>query len=276
MVTTPKKAKYVTNRLQIPQKKKKYLRISKKSSNFVDEKKTQTMHTILIIDDERDIREILSFNLEQADYTCLQATNGQQGLAILTEQKVNLILLDVMMPGMSGFELAQMIRNDEVPGVAYDTPIIFLTALGEENDILRGFSLGADDYISKPFRILEVLARVEAVLRRQTSPNLPSHVGIPHLKEDEEGLLLDDQTYTATIHGEDIDLTKMEYELLHFLTHHPGVVYSRGELLTQVWPDNGLVLDRTVDVTVTRLRKKIGIYKDQLKTKTGYGYYWEK
>lgn len=242
---------------------------------------TKTMQTILIVDDEQDIREILSFNLEQAGYHCITLPSPVAEISPLQEEKsgeINLILLDVMMPGMSGFEWAQMIRCNLVSGIPCDTPVIFLTALGEEDDMLHGFQLGADDYISKPFSIREVLARIEAVLRRKhTQPNHPSGGGIPTLEEgDEGGLYLDDHTFTASIDGEDIGLTKMEYELLHFLIQHPGAVYSRGELLTEVWPDNGLVLDRTVDVTITRLRKKIGIYKDQLKTKTGYGYYWEK
>lgn len=220
------------------------------------------MQTILIVDDEQDIREILSFNIEQAGYACLQAANGQQALTIVAEQQVDLILLDVMMPGLSGFEVAQQIQ---------DTPIIFLTALGEEEDILRGFALGAEDYIAKPFRIKEVLARIQRSLRPHPAISQEEKETIQY-----ETLLLNDQTFSATIEGEDIGLTKMEYELLHFLVQHPGAVYSRSELLTQVWPDNGLVLDRTVDVTITRLRKKIGIYKDNLKTKTGYGYYWEK
>lgn len=219
------------------------------------------MQTLLIVDDEPDIREILAFNLEQAGYSCLQAANGQQALGILAEQQVDLILLDVMMPGVSGFEVAQQITN---------TPIIFLTALGEEDDLLHGFSLGADDYITKPFRIKEVLARIQRSLR--TRPTLSQETDTIRY----DALRLNDQTFSATIDGEDIGLTKMEYELLHFLMQHPGAVYSRSEILSQVWPDNGLVLDRTVDVTITRLRKKMGMYKDNLKTKTGYGYYWEK
>lgn len=220
------------------------------------------MQTILIVDDEPDIREILSFNLEQAGYTCLKAAHGEQALKLLSEHPIDLILLDVMMPGMSGFQVAQQIK---------DIPLIFLTALGEEEDILHGFSLGADDYISKPFSIKEVLARVKRSLER--SQPSPSPI-VEHLEEN--GLLLDGCTFTATIDGENIGLTKMEYELLCFLMHHPRAVYSRSELLTQVWPENGLVLDRTVDVTITRLRKKLGKHKEQLKTKNGYGYYWEK
>lgn len=235
------------------------------------------MQTILIIDDEQDIREILTFNLEQAGYNpipfpALHAPFPQNAAELLREkdfamERIDLILLDVMMPGISGFEIARMIRSDEVPSIAHDTPIIFLTALGEEEDILRGFSLGADDYISKPFRIKEVQARINAVLKRP-----PVSADIMRY----ESLRLDNMIFTATIDGKDIGLTKMEYELLHYLLQHQGVVYSRNDLLQQVWPDNGLVLDRTVDVTITRLRKKIGIYKEHLKAKTGYGYYWEK
>ncbi len=229
------------------------------------------MQTILIVDDEQDLREILTFNIEQAGYNCLQVANGGQALTILAEQKVDLILLDVMMPGMSGFEVAQQIK---------DIPIIFLTALGEEEDILHGFSLGADDYISKPFRIKEVLARVEAVLRRKTPSYSPLGGEMPTTRKDDcvgyDGLRLDSTTYTGTIDGVDIGLTKMEYELLYFLLQHQGAVFCRADLLDRVWPDNGLVLERTVDVTITRLRKKIGNYKEHLKAKTGYGYYWEK
>lgn len=255
------------------------------------------MQTILIVDDEQDIREILSFNLEQAGYKvspfpALRVPFPQDAAELLRErgvttEKIDLILLDIMMPGISGFEIARIIRNDEVPNIAHDTPIIFLTALGEEDDLLHGFRLGADDYITKPFSVKEVKARIEAVLRRK-SPFAADATPLPQdasLREggyaDEEcadggGLLLDNRTYTATIDGEDIGLTKMEYELLHYLVQHPGAVYSRSELLTKVWPENGLVLDRTVDVTITRLRKKLNPYKDHLKTKTGYGYYWEK
>lgn len=226
--------------------------------------KTKTVQTILIIDDEQDIREILAFNLEQAGYNTLCYDNGN----VNVNENVDLVLLDVMMPGMSGFDLAHMIRQNQIPNIAHDVPIIFLTALGEEDDILRGFDIGADDYISKPFSIQEVLARVQAVLRRKR-PASASDIA-------ESGLRLNDKTYTASIDGADIGLTKMEYELLHYLLQHQGAVYSRSDLLEQVWPDNGLVLERTVDVTITRLRKKIGAYKEHLKAKTGYGYYWER
>lgn len=246
------------------------------------------MLTILIADDEPDIREILSFNLGRAGYRCLMASDGRQALRMLGEQSVDLALLDVMMPELSGFEVARAIRNDEVPGVPYDLPIIFLTALGEEADQLMGFSLGGDDYITKPFSIRLLLARIEAVMKRKTTtaPFTQGDVKAP-LPASTKGeikpadvcydqLLLSATTFSATIGGEDIGLTKMEYELLYFLLTHQRNVFSRSEILQHVWPDNGLVLDRTVDVTIARLRKKIGTYKDHLKAKTGYGYYWEK
>lgn len=247
--------------------------------------KKKQMQTILIVDDEPDIREILTFNLEQAGYACLTAADGRQALAQLSQHGVDVVLLDVMMPRISGFELAQQIRNDEVPGVPYDLPIIFLTALGEEEDQLRGFSLGADDYIAKPFSLRLLLARIEARIRRQSFDGLRSRtepeVVLRQAQEpspgvEYESLRLSDSTFVATLDGRDIGLTKMEYELLHFLLLHQGIVYSRRDLLNEVWPDNGLVLDRTVDVTITRLRKKIGPYKEHLKAKVGYGYYWEK
>jgi len=243
------------------------------------------MQTILIADDEPDIREIVSFNLSKAGYRCLTAVDGRQALEVLALERADLLLLDVMMPELSGFDVARTIRNDEVDGVPYDLPIIFLTALGEEDDVLRGFALGADDYIAKPFSLRLLLARVEAVLKRSQDqqPLSPgSAVPFPQtasLRAREvcyETLTLDEDRFSAAIDGADLGLTKMEYELLHFLLTHAGVVYSRSEILGQVWPDNGLVLDRTVDVTVTRLRKKLADYKDRIKTKAGYGYYWEK
>ena len=239
------------------------------------------MKTILIVDDEPDIREIVSFNLTQAGYICLCAANGKDARSMLNSSRIDLMLLDVMMAGQSGYGVARAIRNDEWQGVPYDLPIIFLTALGDESDMLQGFSLGADDYISKPFSLRLLLARVEAVMKRtsQVEDNVSDNDINENGNENVlryETLCLQDDTYLATIAGEDIGLTKMEYELLHHLLVHKGVVYSRNELLQQVWPGNGLVLDRTVDVTITRIRKKIGEYKDYLKTKTGYGYYWEK
>ena len=225
--------------------------------------------TILVVDDEPDIREILVFNLEQEGYRCLQASCGLEALRMVKEEHVDLVLLDIMMPNMSGLEVAEVWQKEE------NSPaLIFLTALGEEEDILRGFELGADDYIHKPFSLKQVLARVAAVIRRHSSVDVttePSGNTIVY-----EDLVLYDSMKTATLAGVAVSLTRMEYELLAFLLQHPGKIYSRAEILRYVWPNDGLVLERTVDVTVNRLRKKIGTYREHLKAKTGYGYYWEK
>ena len=234
---------------------------------------------ILIVDDEQDICEILRFNLQQAGYDCSIAFNGRDAIRQLLADTYDLILLDVMMPEMSGYELAEMIRNDQLEMVPYDLPIIFLAALGEEDDMLRGFRIGADDYIAKPFSLKLLIARVEAVLKRNNRPwsTPPEPIHLPHVDGDaNKGLVVREDIYSASIDGEDLRLTKMEFELLVFLIHHTGTIFSRSDLLKQVWPSCDMVLERTVDVTITRLRKKLGDYKDHLKTKTGYGYYWEK
>ncbi len=225
--------------------------------------------TILIVDDEPDIREILIFNLEQEGYHCLQANCGQDALRIVREAHVDLVLLDIMMPNISGLEVAEVLQKSE-NGPA----IIFLTALGEEADVLRGFELGADDYIRKPFSLKQVLARVAAVIRRHNTAEVPLEPIENTISY--EDIVLYDSLKTATISGSPVSLTRMEYELLAFLLQHSGKVYSRAEILRFVWPNDGLVLERTVDVTINRLRKKIGIYREHLKAKTGYGYYWEK
>lgn len=222
------------------------------------------METVLLVDDEQDMREIVSWNLEQAGYNCITAKDGLDALMVLlSDRPVDLLLLDVMMPRMSGFELVQQMRQNDYIGQL--PPIIFLTALGEESDLLRGFELGADDYITKPFSVREVLARVAAVLKRYVREIQPA-LGSP--------ILFDDGKKQASLDGMPMELTKIEYELLYFFTTHQGVVFSRNDLLQSVWPDNGLVLDRTVDVTINRLRKKLGKYKDFLSTKIGYGYYF--
>ena len=234
---------------------------------------------ILIVDDEQDICEILRFNLLQAGYECSTAFNGRDAIRQLLADTYDLILLDVMMPEMSGYELAKMIRNDQLEMVPYDLPIIFLTALGEEDDMLRVFRIRADDYVAKPFSIKLLIARVEAIIKRNSrvwsTPADP--ILLPHSDDREhKGLLVREDIYSASIDGEDLRLTKMEFELLAFLIHHTGTIFSRTDLLKQVWPSCDMVLERTVDVTITRLRKKLGDYKDHLKTKNGYGYYWEK
>lgn len=225
-----------------------------------------TKFTILIVDDDIDLCEILSFNLSTQGYNVHVAHSALDALKLINNG-IDLILLDVMMPGMSGFEFARVLKDDSLWS---SIPIIFLTAKDTEGDMLQGFNLGADDYIAKPFSIKEVMARVKAVLNR-THKNEPQP--LHHLAY--EGLVIDTTAKTVTIDNEPTQLTKTELELLLFLLSHRGQVFSREELLENVWPNNVVVTLRTVDVNITRLRKKMGQYASHIITKTGYGYSFE-
>ena len=217
---------------------------------------------ILVIDDERDLCEILRFNLTAAGFEVHTAYSGedalQQGIT-----NYDLLLLDVMMPHMSGFELAKRLKQD--PDTAA-VPIIFLTALNDEEDTLHGFDLGADDYIAKPFSVREVVARVKAVLGR-TSATPSSVQELRH-----EGLVMDLAKMTVTVDGLPVLLTKTEFEILKVFLANQGQVFSRQELLDKVWPRDVVVTDRTVDVNITRMRKKIGRYSSCIVTRHGFGY----
>lgn len=221
-----------------------------------------TMTEVLIVEDEADILDILSFNLENAGYKVLAASSAEEGIRLLGPDTA-LILLDVMLPGMSGFQMARQLRKENRNHI----PIIFLTARGTENDILTGFSAGGDDYISKPFSINEVLARVKAVLRRSggetSSPDTL----------DYGGLHIDLASETAVLAGEPLSLSRKEFDLLALLARHPDTYFSRAVLISSLWKDSPYVLDRTVDVHIARIRGKLGKYRDLIKNKTGFGYY---
>jgi DNA-binding response OmpR family regulator len=217
---------------------------------------------ILVIDDERDLCEILRFNLSSAGFEVHTAYSGEEALA-KGISNYDLLLLDVMMPDMSGFELAARLKQDA--GTA-DVPIIFLTALSDEEDTLHGFDLGADDYIAKPFSVREVVARVKAVLGR-TSVSASSVQELRH-----ESLVMDLTKMTVTVDGQPVLLTKTEFEILKVFLENRGQVFSRQELLDKVWPRDVVVTDRTVDVNITRMRKKIGRYSSCIVTRHGFGY----
>ncbi len=217
---------------------------------------------ILVIDDERDLCEILRFNLSSAGFEVHTAYSGEEALA-KGISNYDLLLLDVMMPDMSGFELAARLKQDA--GTA-DVPIIFLTALSDEEDTLHGFDLGADDYIAKPFSVREVVARVKAVLGR-TSVSASSVQELRH-----ESLVMDLAKMTVTVDGQPVLLTKTEFEILKVFLENRGQVFSRQELLDKVWPRDVVVTDRTVDVNITRMRKKIGRYSSCIVTRHGFGY----
>jgi two-component system phosphate regulon response regulator PhoB len=203
---------------------------------------------ILIVDDEAPIREMIAVALEMAGYDCLEAENSQQAHAIIVDRKPDLILLDWMLPGTSGIELARRLKRDELTG---DIPIIMLTAKGEEDNKIQGLEVGADDYITKPFSPRELVARLKAVLRRAgpSDSEAPIEVG---------GLLLDPISHRVTIDGKPAEMGPTEYRLLQFFMTHQERAYTRGQLLDQVWGGNVYVEERTVDVHIRRLRKALG------------------
>jgi len=228
---------------------------------------TNNHYKILVVDDEQDLCEILKFNLETEGYTVDTANSAEEALETNIDQ-YNLLLLDVMMGEMSGFALAKKLKSESGTCLI---PVIFLTARDTENDMITGFNIGADDYISKPFSIREVMLRVRAVLRRTKAvgQNEDCNEGISY-----QGLVLDLSKKTVNIDGENIPFTKTEFELLHTLLAERGRVFSRQELINRVWPSDVLVLDRTVDVNITRMRKKIGRFSKCIVTRQGFGYYF--
>lgn len=223
-------------------------------------------YRILVVDDEEDLCEILKFNLEMEGYTVDTANSAEEALKLDIKQ-YNLLLLDVMMGEISGFKMARMLKADKDTA---EIPIIFITAKDTENDTITGFNLGADDYISKPFSLREVIMRVKAVLRRTASVQV---------KEEEQlqykGLIINIPQKKVTIDDEEASLTKKEFEILLLLLQNQGRVFSREDILAKVWHEEVYVLDRTIDVNITRLRKKIGNYGKYIVTRLGYGYCFE-
>lgn len=223
-----------------------------------------TNYKILVVDDEEDLCEILKFNLEVEGYEVDTANSAEEALQ-MNLSDYNLLMLDVMMGEMNGFKMASLLRKNEK---LKHIPIIFLTAKDTEDDKLMGFNIGADDYISKPFSIREVIARVKAVLRRSSEKETPEILQF-------ENLYIDPTKKRAFIGQNELPLTKKEFEILSLLLSHPGQVFSREEILSKIWTDEVYVLDRTIDVNITRLRKKIGEYGKHIVTRLGYGYCFE-
>lgn len=217
---------------------------------------------ILVVDDEQDLCDILLFNLHAAGYEAHAAPSAEEALQ-QDLSSFDLLLLDVMMSGLSGFELAERLKADETTAAI---PIIFLTAKDTEDDTLHGFGIGADDYVTKPFSVREVMARVKAVLNRMSEAKHPSDL------LTYEGLQVNTLTKTVTVDGEAATLTRTEFDLLHMLLSHQGQVFSREQLLDHVWHKDVIVTARTVDVNITRLRKKLGPYAANLVARQGFGY----
>lgn len=223
------------------------------------------MKRLLVVDDEQALCEILQFNLQANGYEVETANSAEEAVGMRID-RFDLLLLDVMMDGMSGFELAKKLRAEGL-----SLPIIFLTAKDGEDDRVKGLEIGGDDYIAKPFAIREVLARIAAVLRRSTTQ--PTSLQRNCLQFEQ--LIIDLDSKIVTINGEDMAFTKTEFELLSLLMENRGRVFSRQELINRAWPNDVIVSDRTVDVNITRLRKKIGPYADCIATRMGFGYYFK-
>ncbi len=221
---------------------------------------------ILVVDDEEDLCEILKFNLEMEGYQVDTANSAEEALK-LELTRYDLLLLDVMMGEISGFKMARMMKQNKDTA---NIPIIFITAKDTENDTITGFNLGADDYISKPFSLREVILRVKAVLRRTGNVQTDNEEKLTY-----KGLTIDIPKKKVTINDEEISLTKKEFEILLFLLQNQGRVFSREDILARVWHDEVYVLDRTIDVNITRLRKKTGEYGQRIVTRLGYGYCFE-
>ncbi len=220
--------------------------------------------TILIVDDETAIRDMLRVALEMADYHCLEAENAQDAHSLIIDEKPDLVLLDWMMPGTSGIELARRLKRDEVTS---RVPLIMLTAKGEEDNKIQGLEVGADDYITKPFSPRELVARLKAVLRRAN----PQASGGPI---EVQGLRLDSSSHRVTINEQPVEMGPTEYRLLEFFLTHQERAYTRGQLLDHVWGGNVYVEERTVDVHIRRLRKALSLDEHDrfIQTVRGTGY----
>jgi two-component system alkaline phosphatase synthesis response regulator PhoP len=205
---------------------------------------------ILMVDDEKDIVDLIAYNLEKEGYETLKALDGEKALQLVRTKTPDLVVLDLMLPGIQGLEVCKRIRKD--PETAF-IPIIMLTAKGAEIDKIVGLEVGADDYITKPFSVKELLARIKAVLRRSEARRAAGQAEVFEFK----GLHIDFKSYEVTVDGKRVDLSPTEFRLLKFLSRNPGRVYSREQILDRVWGDEAFVEPRTVDVHIRRLRSRI-------------------
>ncbi len=223
---------------------------------------------ILIVDDEETLCEVLKLNLENEGYDVDIAFSAEQALTLDLKQ-YSLILLDIMMGEISGIKMAKMLKADVTTA---DIPIIFCTARDSEDDMIMGLNIGADDYIMKPYTVRNVIARVKSVLRRANGHKANTHITEKSNILQVESLILDLEFKRCTIDDIEIKLAKKEFELLAYLISHRGKICSREQILSRVWSDEVVVLDRTIDVNITRLRSKIGTYGSYIVTRSGFGY----
>lgn len=227
-------------------------------------------YRILVVDDEESLCEILKFNLEREGYEVLTALSAEEALTLELD-KLDLIILDVMMGELSGFSMAKILRKRRDTATL---PIIFCTARDTEADKIEGLDIGADDYIAKPFSVAEVMARVRSVLRRsQHQPKITTEDSDSIIRF--EDLEINQLKKRCTISDEEISLTRKEFDILVLLLSNRGSILSREQIMKRVWSDEVVVLDRTIDVNITRMRKKLGKYGNHIITRTGYGYGFE-
>lgn len=219
--------------------------------------------TVLVVEDERDIQDLVEFNLRQSGYRVLKAADGLDGLRLAQSEKPDLVVLDLMLPGMDGKEVCRRLKQGESTRTI---PILMLTALAEETDRIIGFEIGADDYLTKPFSPRELSLRIQAILRRTAEPE--GNGG--HLRLD--NLVIDPERHLVEVDGEVVDLTATEFRLLHHLASHAGKVQTREVLLERVWGYAYEGYARTVDTHVRRLRKKLGSLSEAIETIRGIGY----
>lgn len=225
----------------------------------------ETTKRILVVDDEETLCDTLGFNLEAEGYSVDTAYSAEEALT-LNLSDYDLILLDIMMGEISGIQLARIMKsNPTTAGV----PIIFCTAKDTEDDMIKGLDLGADDYIAKPYSLRTVLARVRAVLRRSAA-SAKEEVGTEKIVYG--GLVIIPSKKSCTVDGEEVKMPRKEFELLYKLLSKPGKIFSREELLRDIWTDEVVVVDRVIDVNITRIRQKIGRHGKQIVTRSGYGY----
>jgi DNA-binding response OmpR family regulator len=220
---------------------------------------------IVIIEDEPDILEVMEYNLQREGYAVLSRKDGEEGLDLVRREAPDLVLLDLMLPGLDGLEVCRRLKADPI---VRRTPVIMVTAKGEESDIVLGLGIGADDYITKPFSPKELVARVQAVLRRGP---LREDVGAGE-RIVRGGLIVDATRHEVLVDGTPATLTATEFRLLHFLASHPGRVFTRDRLLSRVIGDDVIVIDRNIDVHVRSIRKKIDPHRDLIETIRGVGY----
>lgn len=224
--------------------------------------------TVLIVDDEKDIRDLVAYNLSKEGFAVLTAADGNEAIRQLGAHKIALVILDIMMPGMDGFEVCKFIRNQEATATL---PVIFLTARSSEVDQIVGLELGADDYIQKPVSPRILVARAKAALRR-SSTKTPKLDEASDEKVTIDNLEIDRSSYRVSLGGKDIFFPRKEFELLYFLASHPGRVYSRDTLLNQIWGEGAYVVERTVDVHIFKVREKLGRLGERIETVKGVGY----